>query len=550
MHIFLLFSIIDLSDNIFSSFILNDNKKIEKNLWKILLIYHKALKNLKYKYFMKYYYIITKIIKKEEIIIQNRNVKLFNDYKRKEEMMNQLQQKYFYKEGEKYTFFPIINNYIIKYKNPCFFNDKYAMSANNTQKFNFTTSLSTNSKKNFFYKNERNKRFNKNQMIKRIEVINHNNSNSKNYFIISKNGCNNTFKLSSLKNKKRSPIIFKRVKTEQNLLQINQREKTLKNIKNKSINNNIRKKSSTKDMNKLIDSIFNISIDNNKKIYKKNLNLNAIKTESSLIFTNDESNIFSDKTNNNYKLQTESGSTYDNITVLLKKINNKNEEQINYNNSSKRINNYIYNKKIDKSRNKIINIDLSKSKDKTDDKKIYNKIYDINNKFEKGKNKIIPLFPYKKITIIKNNSKLKKRDLNGVLNKVKNNGYINSNFNNRYYPNINRTQKNKELTNPISNKEIYKNISFEIKNKKLANNNEVIKDKNSIKINFNESSKKDEDNFTIQSLSDSKVFEIANSYIDDKIDKTQVNDILTQKKHNKNFYFKKNKIGSFFNNLY
>ena len=42
--------------------------------------------------------------------------KLFNDYKEKQKMLNILQQRYLYKEGEKYTFCPIINNYIIKYK--------------------------------------------------------------------------------------------------------------------------------------------------------------------------------------------------------------------------------------------------------------------------------------------------------------------------------------------------------------------------------------------------------------------------------------------------
>ena len=42
--------------------------------------------------------------------------KLFNDYKAKQKMLNILQQRYLYKEGEKYTFCPIINNYIIKYK--------------------------------------------------------------------------------------------------------------------------------------------------------------------------------------------------------------------------------------------------------------------------------------------------------------------------------------------------------------------------------------------------------------------------------------------------
>ena len=63
---------------------------------------------------MKYNYITIKLrlleIKKEEF---NRSNKLFNDYQKKQELINQLQQKYSLIEGEKCTFFPIINNYII-----------------------------------------------------------------------------------------------------------------------------------------------------------------------------------------------------------------------------------------------------------------------------------------------------------------------------------------------------------------------------------------------------------------------------------------------------
>ena len=45
-----------------------------------------------------------------------KNNKLFNDYIKKEELINKLRQQYLYQEGEKYTFYPIINNYIFKFK--------------------------------------------------------------------------------------------------------------------------------------------------------------------------------------------------------------------------------------------------------------------------------------------------------------------------------------------------------------------------------------------------------------------------------------------------
>ena len=52
--------------------------------------------------------------------INSRHNKLFNDYKTKQYMLNELQQRYLTKEEEKYTFYPIINNYIIKYNRPYF----------------------------------------------------------------------------------------------------------------------------------------------------------------------------------------------------------------------------------------------------------------------------------------------------------------------------------------------------------------------------------------------------------------------------------------------
>ena len=74
----------------------------------------------------------------------NRHNKLFNDYKTKQRIMNELQQKYLFKEGEKYTFYPIINNYIIKYNKPFFpsststqiYYDKPSISINNLNNIN------------------------------------------------------------------------------------------------------------------------------------------------------------------------------------------------------------------------------------------------------------------------------------------------------------------------------------------------------------------------------------------------------------------------------
>ena len=89
----------------------------------MLLIYNKCLRRIKFNYFYRYYLIVIKLVV-EEIqsykIIKNRYNKLFNDYKTKQIMLNELKQRYLFKEGEKYTFYPIINNFIIRYNRPYF----------------------------------------------------------------------------------------------------------------------------------------------------------------------------------------------------------------------------------------------------------------------------------------------------------------------------------------------------------------------------------------------------------------------------------------------
>ena len=170
---------------------------------------------------MKYIYIITKLRlienKKEQINISD---KLFNDYKRKQELINQLQQQYASMEGEKYTFFPIINNYIIKYKNPCIINNKYAVTEYNNNILNKKNSFSyynNTFNKTFDIKTKEKNRYNKSKKIKRIKLINYNN-NSRKYIIVPKKNFNNTFKLS---------------KTESNLYKTKKRETNLKSLRKK-----------------------------------------------------------------------------------------------------------------------------------------------------------------------------------------------------------------------------------------------------------------------------------------------------------------------------
>ena len=125
----------------------------------------------------------------------------------------------------------------------------------------------------------------------------------------------------------------------------------------------------------------------------------------------------------------------------------------------------------------------------------------------------------------------------------------------RYDNNKNVNIKNRKTVNECINKI----NSFKIDSKKKNNDN--LKNKNKNNCNYiisshevNEDYSKigkdngndinddfdEQSDLSIQSLSDSKVLEIANTYVDDQIDKNKVSDILTYKrKKNQNSYYEK-----------
>ena len=398
-----------------------------------------------------------------------KNNKLFNDYIKKEELINKLRQQYLYQEGEKYTFYPIINNYIFKfkYKQPYFINNN-KISMTEPNKFFENKTYEKNNKSNNIFNQTR---YNKNKKIKRIKILN-----------------GNINKVNYIKNNKGStPNFIINNKTESSLYKLKERNMTLKSLiqeeklKDKIINKKMNYNMNKQNVNKIINKIFN----------KTNLKRN--KTQTSFI-TNDELSYLTNKTYNN-------NSTYENINLQIKKIDIKNNRA-----------NIIH-------KNKKINIDINKLSNESKNKKIiiYNKTLNNNLNNNKSPKKIIKIFP---------NNKLRINNIRQITNK--------QNSNNRYYNkiNFNKTQMNNDETTLTSdynelkgNKEIiYKNISFEIKKKKNELNN----------------IKKEDDDISIQSLSDSKVLEIANTYIDERVDKSQIDGILTYKKlQNQNFSYEK-----------
>ena len=124
--------------------------------------------------------------------IRNRCNKLFNDYKVKQMMLNDLQQRYLFIEGEKYTFFPIIKNYIIKYNRPYFPSlpksemnnqenllnyNNYFNNLNSTSNYNSINNFTSISEDTLFLKNKSSKKTyhkKKNGLISTVDNISKN----------------------------------------------------------------------------------------------------------------------------------------------------------------------------------------------------------------------------------------------------------------------------------------------------------------------------------------------------------------------------------------
>lgn len=128
----------------------NDNKRIESTIKKINNFFNKLLFKRKQKFF---YNLCAKIYSykhKEEYSIHN---KLFNDFKKKQKILNDLEKRIYQDEEEKYTFSPKINYNKIKNYNS---NSKFEMKINNRRYSYSLKSPSTKLNKNSI-QNKKNK---------------------------------------------------------------------------------------------------------------------------------------------------------------------------------------------------------------------------------------------------------------------------------------------------------------------------------------------------------------------------------------------------------
>ena len=158
------------ADNILTKFIANDNRKVIKIISHLFLIYQSSLRKLKLKYFLKYRY---KVIRRRLRQLANNNQnqykeqfqpiynqipirkgdiyeKLYHEYRDLTFRKDELNQRYDEEEAKKYPFSPRINyNFIIDYPKKKYYS---SVSLSNKEKLNEINDYNNNyNQKNYPY---------------------------------------------------------------------------------------------------------------------------------------------------------------------------------------------------------------------------------------------------------------------------------------------------------------------------------------------------------------------------------------------------------------
>ena len=453
--------ILVLADNIFNMFIENDNYKIINILKRLLFIYEKLLKEIKFKYFHKYKIIIEIIKKKQKqnFCFSLKKESIFNrlyDLKKKDKKLNELARKIEEEENKIYSFSPklktkynpIFSYYFYCSNSPTTRNNllpnKFLSEENKTSIKYSTSSKCLSEKKNKKKLKERNINKQKsNDNIKQYSIFNIPNYYSNN---IDKNIIKNNFR---------------------------------------NINHNINNNKSKINSRNSIQNTFNKSITENLSLlFSSRLHKEEQKNE-----------LTKDKIKNKKKSQNSSSSiTNEKVTNYITLSGTEHLSTLNLDNKSKNdkkksySNDYNEKNKIKKNNSQSINnqhnpfikntyfFDISKdnklkNKNSRNNHKILNNYFDSQEDFSK------------KLSLQNSKSKTTTIIIEGL-----NTGYS--------------TIKN----NTIKSKEI--EINYNIVNENSKDNKNRENDK---KISINNSNSNNM--ITIQTISDSKLFDIASLYV-------------------------------------
>ena len=545
------FILVVLTENLLSVFILNDNEKIERILRRLLAIYSRYIKRIKLKYFFQYYrnIILSKYIKKQEfnkaikakkIKYISKNNKLRNINNNRFRTINIPSQYSHIMNCSEPIILKPSNNNIAFLMTPCYIvenedsNDRNIVDnickiPNNMINNNYLTSRHKDKTSNEEQKS--------NDMEEIFEDIfynsNHNNNKANKY----KKKYNNIKKLSFPFNKSEifnsnfdnTSIRNKGIKRKKiNRIISTDRIKSNKNRYNFLFDNNILNDENFNTNNKTNNlCLCEYDYINNSKKKEKNKNKPCNLGEKNLVLFNKDNckkninktnrEIFSYLYNNNYLNN-------------LRKIDNENIKK----NEKFNVRRNIFGIDTEKKQNKTYRIferkDKNNTNNDTNDSSNYIFHHSVNNNKKSPYYKIIK----NKILTSKNLPlKGENKNSNDIIRKEMKKNNKASSLNN-YSINSNSQSNNPNLNHVSTNCSIG---PFNKDNKKLIKKKTKEPSKN--KYNQNESNNKDEflnennsNRTSLQSLSDSKILELASHYVEDDStsENHQMNNIIFNKK--------------------
>ena len=484
---YIILFIIDLTDNIFRAFINKDNEYIKSTLRKMFYIYSKQLKKKKLYYFMKLI-IITTYLKNKNNKLQryflNKSTfnKLYNDYTFRDKKKLNMKINYLRNESELYPFSPKLDNkgFITFYNKTLNRNENEPSFNNFGRTFYNKDRIPLNQKYYSFFnrncKNGRNK-MDENESYNdndRFQFFNDFSENNKNEE--HKQYGDISINLKESPNKFLSNKKFMSSRLNKNInKQISEYLNNFDNAKNQMyLNNNYLNYERDSYKNKIKNS--NLTF-NSERFYQKNKNIKNVK----------KGNLF----------------------------NKNNKKEIGYKNKTERLS-FIKDRK-SKLVFKTTNIGKIKNKNKKNDKIIYNDSQNYLNE-------------------------LTNKEKNGLSNKSLNPSSLGADQTKTFYTTHQRNSKNIKSSkgmlsniNSVSSRMNEPNTHFLTGLKMISGVNECFYDFNKDNDNKNYSNNH-RDELSMQSLSDSKMMELANKYLteDESSENYIMNNILHSKKKYKN----------------
>ena len=545
------FILVVLTENLLSVFILNDNEKIERILRRLLAIYSGYIKRIKLKYFFQYYrnIILSKYIKKQEfnkaikakkIKYISKNNKLRNINNNRFRTINIPSQYSHIMNCSEPIILKPSNNNIAFLMTPCYIVENEDSNNRNIVDniCKFPNNMINN---NYLTSRHKDKTSNEEQKSNDMEEIfedifynsNHNNNKANKY----KKKYNNIKKLSFPFNKSEifnsnfdnTNIRNKGIKRKKiNRIISTDRIKSNKNRYNFLFDNNILNDENFNTNNKTNNlCLCEYDYINNSKKKEKNKNKPCNLGEKNLVLFNKDNckkninktnrEIFSYLYNNNYLNN-------------LRKIDNENIKK----NEKFNVRRNIFGINTEKKQNKTYRIFERKDKNNANNDKNDSSNYIFHHSV--NNNKKSPYYKIIKTKILTSKNlplKGENKNSNDIIRKEmkKNNGA--SSLNN-YSINSNSQSNNHKLNHVSTNCSIG---PFNKDNKKLIKKKTKESSKN--KYNQNESKNKDEllnennsNRTSLQSLSDSKILELASHYVEDDStsENHQMNNIIFNKK--------------------